>query len=217
MPRPARLGTNRRRHSSEQSHHRELVYEHRGSATGTRTESLIIGMDPGIRNIGFAAINQETLEVEYWACLDLGPAEKKQSSTTTVKKLLDKMDTLPDWVRNRASSVNIEFQAQNRHMPQTPVFIALISWWYMKRPGIKVEAIQPVSKFKMTTMEHKMIVKECVPRTDVLRYRAIKQRAVEITSKILAMECQVDAFDWFKVQKKKDDLSDAFLSALQGV
>ena len=174
-------------------------------------------MDPGIRNIGIAAINQESLEIEYWACLDLGPVEKKQSSAVTVKKLLDKMDTLPDWVRDRASVVNIEWQAQNRYMPQTPVFIALISWWYLKRPGIKVEALQPVCKFKMNKPEHKLLVKECVPRTDILRYRAIKQRAVDLTMKILTTESLDCAHDWFKVQKKKDDLSDAFLTALAGV
>jgi hypothetical protein len=193
------------------------VFELRSLGTRERAGPLSIGIDPGVRNIGFCCLNQETLEIEYWACLDLGPVEKKQSSAVTVKKLLDKMDTLPDWIRARASMVTLEWQAQNRYMPQTPVFIALMSWWYLKCPGIKVEAVQPVAKFKMTKPEHKVLVKECVPRTDILRYRAIKQRAVEITMKILTTESLECSLEWFKGQKKKDDLSDAFLTALVGV
>jgi hypothetical protein len=124
------------------------------------------------------------------------------------------MDLLPARIRDRAGVVNIEFQQQTRGLPQTPVYIALIAWWHMRRPNIAINCIQPVMKFKLSKPEHKAVVKECVPRTDVLRYRAIKQRAVEITSRILVCESLECASEFFRSQKKKDDLSDSFLTAL---
>lgn len=94
--------------------------------------------------------------------------------------------------------------------------MALITWWYEKYK-LKVQLMTGGMKFSLSLAEHRNVVTSVLPRKDIQKYRAMKQHAVAVTLKILTHEEETNALTFFKTQKKKDDLSDAYLMCLSSL
>ena len=149
-----------------------------------------------------------------------GSSARKHTNSDLVNAVVRALDVfLAPWVGACIDAVMIESQLHARNPAAVHVNVILHSYFACKYPLTSVQVVQAASKFKLVDPRwyENLPDFESVKETRSAKYTERKKYAVQVCLHILHVEKDTQAATQLTGERKKDDLADSYLLALQAL
>jgi len=176
----------------------------------------LLSFDPGIINMAYCLVEIETLEIINWGKFSI----KDSTNEGCAKKLVDHLNRL-----NLTDDINsiVIHEQQPRCNIKTITICGQLQMYYVIEKMNK-DTNGHIEKIVGHHAKHKINYYQAGPDDEPMPWERLnnlkkghyrtKQILIEHCRRILKQHNQLDWLEWFEQQKKRDDISDAYVMGL---